>query len=111
MFRQGVRRILKTPPAETTSAILESLLRPAPCCAVINISEQDINSFIKEPVIIQVKNHTLEHTVQYIYRVKRRCISGAKTKQAHPPMVCAGVCVCVCGAGVHLQGEFGFQKQ
>lgn len=48
MFRQGVRRILKTPPAETTSAILKSRLRQ------LHIVLSLTDSFIKDPVIIQV---------------------------------------------------------
>lgn len=55
VFRQGVRRILKTPPAESTSAIHKGLLRWCyVVLSVIIISEQDINSFIKAFAIIRV---------------------------------------------------------
>lgn len=91
MFRQGVRRILKTPPAETTSAILKSPLRQ------LHIVLSLTDSFIKDPVIIQVN---IKHTVQHFYQVKFRCILGAKTKQGHPSME---------GVGGYL--EFGLQKQ
>lgn len=54
-FRRGARRILTTPPAETTSAIHKSLLcRRYVALTVIIISEQDINSFINAPVIMRV---------------------------------------------------------